>query len=44
MGVLRSNDGYICRIFVHNGDMFHGSLLQFEIIIIIIGFKVSDYQ
>ena len=32
LGALRSNDGYICRIFVRTGDVLHGSLVQFDII------------
>ena len=32
LGALKSNDGYICRIFVHTGDVLHGSLVQFDIL------------
>ena len=32
LGALRSNDGYIYKIFVRTGDVLHGSLVQFDII------------
>ena len=31
LGALRSNDGYIYKIFVRTGDVLHGSLVQFDI-------------
>ena len=41
---LRSNDGYIHRMFVRTGDVLHGSWVQFDIIMYVNrfhGLKVS---
>ena len=43
LGTLRSNDGYIYKIFVRNSDVLHGSFVQFGIMMYFIGFTVSEY-